>query len=515
LTFWAKTNGFAGAANAKVEYSDDTSVDLLFGGADLSPVEEWKPFTVPVDQTKQVKRVEFSVWESDPIYIDDISLSGPFTWVTSLAPVTSTPYTLVTVSPFTPSKTIVSPFTPSKTITATAIISPITRVTYTFPCFDVIINSGFETGDLTGWTPFGPAFDGGVTSEETHSGTYSLQLGAVDFVEQTYSSAISPTSDLTFWAKTEGFAGAANVMVEYSDGTSESLLYGGAALSSEWTQFTVPIDQTKQVSRIEFSAWETAPIYIDDVSLCGQLTAMLVPAKTIYTPIAPKTPFVPVTIIVSMPTFTYQCTNVIVNRGFETGDLTGWTPFGPAFDGGVTSEEVHSGTYSLQLGAVDFVEQTFSKAISPTSNLTFWAKTEGFAGAASAMVEYSDGTSESLLYGGADLSSEWNQFTVPIDQTKQVSRIEFSAWETAPIYIDDISLCGGEKPLIIKGPPPEVEPFVPETGSTPSIAPVIVTSTTSMTFQQKSEEPQIPGFMAIPALLGLIIIALVFRRRRT
>ena len=44
----------------------------------------------------------------------------------------------------------------------------------------------------------------------------------------------------------------------------------------------------------------------------------------------------------------YVQVNVITNPGFETGDFTGWAK-GPFYTFSITTEENHSGTYSLKM----------------------------------------------------------------------------------------------------------------------------------------------------------------------
>ena len=47
-------------------------------------------------------------------------------------------------------------------------------------------------------------------------------------------------------------------------------MWGGGMISDiTWTQFTVPVDNTKPVSKVQFFTGETIPLYLDDVSLSG------------------------------------------------------------------------------------------------------------------------------------------------------------------------------------------------------------------------------------------------------
>jgi len=134
-----------------------------------------------------------------------------------------------------------------------------------------VVNSGFETGDLTGWTPLRGRTGGSVTSAGPHTGTYSLELRNTDSVGQTFSPAVSTGGDLTFWLKCPSpGCGPLIVSVGYSDGSGSSIeLEGGDEVSVDYAQFTVPVDNSKQVASIEFVyvPFLTGVFFLDDVSL--------------------------------------------------------------------------------------------------------------------------------------------------------------------------------------------------------------------------------------------------------
>jgi hypothetical protein len=69
----------------------------------------------------------------------------------------------------------------------------------------LIRNGGFETGALLpGWrqTPGSATLDGGVTDRVSHAGSYSLELRAMDFVEQSYVGSLNfATGPLELFAR--------------------------------------------------------------------------------------------------------------------------------------------------------------------------------------------------------------------------------------------------------------------------------------------------------------------------
>jgi hypothetical protein len=67
--------------------------------------------------------------------------------------------------------------------------------------------------------------------------------------------------------------------------------------------------------------------------------------------------------------------NILVNPGFETGSLLGWTTVGTPI---VTSAQAHTGSFSVSAFGEDAVRQDFSAvSTSSISEVSFWALRNG------------------------------------------------------------------------------------------------------------------------------------------
>ncbi len=78
---------------------------------------------------------------------------------------------------------------------------------------------------------------------------------------------------------------------------------------------------------------------------------------------------------------TLTTTNLVVNGGFETGNLNGWSGNGvQTYYDQVVAYNAHSGSYSLELGAVNAeydVDQTISTVVGQTYQVQFWLENPG------------------------------------------------------------------------------------------------------------------------------------------
>jgi glucuronoarabinoxylan endo-1,4-beta-xylanase len=156
--------------------------------------------------------------------------------------------------------------------------------------------------------------------------------------------------------------------------------------------------------------------------------------------------------------------NLVTNPGFETGDTTGWSPFGPPTISAETSM-VHSGAYAClvtnRTSTWNGLAQSFVGVLQPgqTYDVSAWVRLVG--GGSQTMqltVQKSDGsgTSYAMIASGSVSSSGWTQLSgqYTYNPSGTVSALNFYAEvpssTTASYYVDDVNLGGG---IIVSNPP--------------------------------------------------------------
>lgn len=261
-----------------------------------------------------------------------------------------------------------------------------------------VVNGGFETGNLSGWT-----ISSGTASVIAggHSGSYATRVGSTSptngdsSITQSFT-APAGANQLTFWYKmtcpdTVTYDWATATLRDNTTGTTTTILPRVCATSSTWVQDTATI-----VAGHNY----TLTLISHDDNYVGDAT------YTLFDDVVTGT--------------AASGSNVIVNGGFETGTLGSWTAASAAsvVSGG------HTGSYAARVGSTSptngdsSISQTFT-APSGTTNVSFWYKmtcpdTVRYDWATATLRDNNTGTTSTILAKVCATNSTWVQDTATI-----------------------------------------------------------------------------------------------------
>lgn len=263
---------------------------------------------------------------------------------------------------------------------------------FNLDCIDVqaakLVNSGFEKGDLTGWTATGT--NCGVDSSDMYSGSYKCYFWSDSAFQQKIDQTLTlPNGTYLVSAAVKQYSGTPEICRMELSGFGGSVQYTEIPHGNSYARIYDMVSVTSGSLNIAFyeQASGSANLQIDDVKIlpCGD----------------------------------------VQNFGFETGDLTGWIATGSS--AGVDGSDVYQGNYKCYFwNDTQFtqkLEQTVTGLQNGTHVVTAWVKQDS-GDPSVCQMELSD-YGGSTVYSRVPHSTEYMQISGTVYVTNGRIKITF------------------------------------------------------------------------------------------
>jgi hypothetical protein len=149
----------------------------------------------------------------------------------------------------------------------------------------------------------------------------------------------------------------------------------------------------------------------------------------------------------------WQSSNLLVNPGFESGSLTGWTlgvdycgAFGdsPCSSWAVANDDAHNGTYSVKdVGGTELVQYFAPVPGALIVDLSFWFKQDPALAFAYELM-YSDGTTSMMVIFPEETDWQFYDVTSSVDPARALAGIGFANYSSTegngPAWLDEVKV---------------------------------------------------------------------------
>jgi hypothetical protein len=154
--------------------------------------------------------------------------------------------------------------------TAVLALMLVSSVAYATPV--TVINGGFETGDLFGWTVTGSTTFFYPTAGAAHSGNYGLDagtVGSITYISQVIPTVVGTQYDLSYWLANTARASDGAVTPNYFDVYAGTNDFGWQIpVVLPYTQFHLSFQAASSTTTIGFGIQQNpAYMYLDDISV--------------------------------------------------------------------------------------------------------------------------------------------------------------------------------------------------------------------------------------------------------